>query len=465
MNCLHPFTRKYIDAITGETKECVCPCGKCINCLHAYQDMWSIRLTETAKTYKCMIYDTLTIRPESMHTLIDFKEPTSTNTLYGSTTKFRHFKTNGIMSKYRLARKYYPNMSKESWKLLQKTNFTVPTFPKSEVQCWLKRGRQAYFRDKGVRCDFAYFIVEEYGPQTSRPHFHILVFGLSYADYMKYFGNPWKRDFGWTKPVYKEYTAGTKKDFNCMVRYVSKYVSKGVFESPWVKDGFAPKPYRLISKGLGEGYLERDFFKIFRSEQFTKWIDYHRPTRQSFLDKAVKLKESGDEKGWKDLLTYYDECCSKVNYALEQKALGKKGDYIDLSSIPERSILKLQVYYDDSGFAHALPQYYRNKLFRPKNEKNIYQFEIQAILQSRALLHDNQTLQREALTLGIDIPDSWLTSESSTWKLSPSDRFILNYFHLTQQRNQARAIAERRYLRLTNIYNRSKINMTNPAAS
>ena len=92
MNCLHPFKRRYKDPLTGEMKEVLCPCGKCINCLHSYQDMWSIRLSETAKYYKQMIYDTLTVRPDAMLVKIDFTKPTKDGFLYGTTEKFRHFK-------------------------------------------------------------------------------------------------------------------------------------------------------------------------------------------------------------------------------------------------------------------------------------------------------------------------------------------------------------------------------------
>lgn len=249
MNCLHPFTRKYQDAVTGEWKECTCPCGKCINCLHAYQDMWTIRLNEAAKEFKCMIYDTLTVRPTAMSVYRDYTKPDMRlsdrypeGTLYGTTDRYALWKVNAIKKHYKAAQRYYPTMSKESYELLKKNNFKVPIIDKTEVQKWIKRGRQFYKRDKGHDAHMAYFLVQEYGPQTSRQHFHILIFGLNYSDYMHYWGNAWREQFGWTKPVYKEYNASTVKDYNCMVRYVSKYVSKGVFESPWVKDNIAPGP-------------------------------------------------------------------------------------------------------------------------------------------------------------------------------------------------------------------------------
>ena len=66
MNCLHPRSKTIVDSLTGERKVIVFPCGHCANCQATFQDGWVIRLIETAKKYKAFVYDTLTIRPESM---------------------------------------------------------------------------------------------------------------------------------------------------------------------------------------------------------------------------------------------------------------------------------------------------------------------------------------------------------------------------------------------------------------
>lgn len=468
MNCLHPFKRKYKDPLTGEMKEVLVPCGHCLNCLHSYQDMWSIRLSETAKYYKQMIYDTLTVRPEAMLVKIDFTKPTKDGFLYGTTEKFRHWKVDVMTKKFKSFQRYYPHISKESYEILKKNHFKVFHLPKDVAQRWMKRGREYYTRDMGHRPNMSYFLVQEYGPQTSRPHFHILVFGLDYWEYMHYWGNPWREEFGWTKPVYKQYTAQTKKDYNCIVRYVSKYVSKGVFESPLVQDNLQLKPYRLISKGIGEGYLAKDFFAPFRNPELTKWMEYHKPSEETYKLTCERLEKEGKIEKLHKYIEYYNECKDNVSYALTNKNAVENGfedstHYIDVSSITPEVLEKIQIYYDENGFPHALPQYYKNKLFRKNNEKNIYQLEIQTLLQQSARLHDNQVIQQEALALGIVIPDEWLDQDSSDWKLSPSQAFMVSYNHLVRQRNKAKIIAERRYTRLTNIYNRGKMNLSNPA--
>lgn len=481
MNCLHPWTRKYQDAATGQWKEVVCPCGKCINCLHAYQDMWVIRLQEEAKSKKTMIYDTLTVRPTAMHTLVDYTKPDfrlkerfPDGTLYGTTERYALWKVNAIKKHYKAAKRYYPHMSKESYDLLRRNNFKLPCLPVDEVQRWVKRGRQFMFRDKGYRPDFSYFIVQEYGAQTSRPHFHVLFFGLNYSDYMHYFGNQWREEFGWTKPVYKEYNAVNQKDYSCIVRYVSKYVSKGVFESPWVKDRMAPKPYRLISKGLGAGYLQKDFFKVFTSPEFNQWKAISCPSEQSYINKC---NDFAHRKEWRELYAYKTEyknkralmdtymnnkwtnefhrdCCEPSPYFKEEP-------YVDISHFTEDDYKHLQVYYDAKGFPHALPRYYKYKLLKnSNNEPNIYQFEVQNVLQSRARVHDNQGLQKFAATLGYYIADEYLESSSPLQGLSPSEAFMVGYKYTLAKASQAQVIGERRFTRLTNFYNRAKMNKT-----
>lgn len=469
MACLHPKTHRYKDALTGEWKTVLIPCGNCINCRHAFQDMWSIRLQESAKFYKQMIYDTLTIRPEAMPVKVDFTVPTKDGFLYGTTEKFRHWKVEAFKKKWSSFHRYFPRYSKDTYYLLKKTDFKVYEFPKSEFQKWMKRGRIAFEREQGYTPDIQYFLCQEYGPQTSRPHYHVLIFGLGYSQYMKYWGNPWKNDYGWTKPTYHFYTPYNQKDFQCIVRYCAKYCSKGIFDSPLVKDGLQSKPYRLISKGIGQGLLAEDYFKIFRDQKFTKWMEIHKPSEETYKLTCEKLEKEGKMEELSKYKQYYTQCCLDVESALASKSAISQGfdsdkdKYIDLSGITEDDVRHLQVYYDKNGYPHALPAYYKNKLFRNGKEKNIYQLEIQTLLEQAALLHDNQVIQREALADGILIPDEWLTQDPHTWKLPACTLFMVLNNHLIEQRREAQTVAEGRYIKMKNLYNRSKMNIDAPA--
>lgn len=468
MNCLNPFERAYKDALTGETKKVLCPCGHCINCLHAYQDMWAIRLSETAKYYGRMVYDTYTINPEHVVCIADLTKPTKDGYLYGTTERWRIWKVNAFISKWRSFHRYFPRYSLETYKLLKKTGFKVYDFPKDEIQKLIKRGRERLFRDKGHRFEFSYFLVKEFCPSTSRPHFHILMFGLTYADYMFYFGNL-ARKLGFTRPVYKEFSADQQKDFSCITRYLAKYCSKGVFESPLVKDGLQPKCYKLISKGLGKGYLLRDFFDVFKRPELLVWSHIHCPSREVFDNCCVRLSKDGKIDALEKYRAYYSRCRADVDMALSQKLQRDSGfienaEYIDLSCLSDKDIDKLVIYYDSGGFPHKLPPYYRNKLLCSKsNESSIYKLEVQNLLQSRSRLLDNQGKAQIANQMGYFIPVEYLDKDCSDWGLSQSDLFMVNYQYLVKQRAEAQALAERRYSRLKNFYNRGKMNLQAPA--
>lgn len=451
MNCLHPRKKKIIDAITGEVREITFPCGHCINCQADFQDMWSIRLQETAKYYKQYIYDTITIAPWNMRIVKDFTKPTKDGTLYGSTEKFRQYKVNLMMKKFSTFHKYYPRYDKEVWYMLKKTNFKVYAFDKEELQKWLKQGREDYQRDhEGTRIDIAYFITEEYGPSTSRPHFHLMMFGINLIDYMKYFGHPANVKFGFTRPVYKRYTPWEKKDSVCISKYIAKYITKGDFETPFVKCGLQPKPFRLISKGIGKGLLSKDVYNLFKSPSMTQYKDFYCPSEQTYQNTLIKMRENGvSEEKIHKYIEEYNAKKKNVDFGLAFY----KCDEID--TLSDDDIRCLYCYYDDQGFAHKLPRYYIQKLFGgTNNEKNILQSKIQTVLEQSARLHDNKTIQREALALGVVIPDEWCERDSSTWKLPACTKFMVLNNHSVIQRSQAETIAERRKVRLTNFYNR-----------
>lgn len=460
MNCLHPKTRFVTDSLTGELRRIVYPCGHCINCIAAEQDKWSIRLYETAKSHKGFIYDTLTIKPDAMEELIDFNQPDENGHFQGSKVPFDESILSEMKKSYQKWSLYSGIPIKEdSFELLKKNNFVVPVFSKDQLQKWIKRGREQFMRDKGYRCDMRYFFAQEYGPQTSRPHFHIMVFGISFPDYMKYFGNRWRKDFGWTKPTYIPYSPGKLKDFQCVTKYVSKYIVKDEkYQSPLVRDHIQPPAFKLLSKGIGEGYLDNPQFAVFKSPELIKWKCYSKPSQSQIWRKYLEVKD--DKNRVKDLEEYVNKCEFDIDYAFSCKRFGCG---IDLSHLTERDIQSITVYYDQRGLPHKLPEYYKNKLFKNNsNEKNIYQLEIQELLEKSNRLHTNQDIQRFATTLGVFIPDEYLTQESSTWELPPGQLvMVLDQFD-AYQRGKASAQAERRFTRLKNFHNRSKLN-TAPA--
>lgn len=462
MNCLYPRTRYVEDSLSGVVRRIIYPCGHCVNCIAAEQDKWSIRLYESAKAAKGFIYDTLTVKPGAMPEYIDFTKPDEKGKFYGSCLKFDESRLPEMKKSYHKFIQSGMFMGEDSYKLLQKNDFKVPVFTKDVLQKWVKRGREQYKRDKGYRCTMSYFFAEEYGPQTSRPHFHIMVFGISFPDYMKYFGNRWREDYGWTKPSYIPYAPGKDKDFNCVTKYVSKYIVKDEkYQSPLVRDHIQPPAFKLVSKGIGEGYLNASQFEIFKQPELVRWRKFHMPSSAQIQKKYADILASGcceECKSYKlsELEDYVQKCESDIDYAFDCQ---RKGEGCDLSHLTERDIQSLTVYYDKNGIPHKLPEYYKNKLFKnSNNEKNIYQFEIQNLLEQSNLLHINQDIQRFALTLGILIPDKYLTQDSEFWDIPGVDVPLLLDKYNADQRGKASTQAERRYIRLKNFHNRSLMN-------
>lgn len=174
------------------------------------------------------------------------------------------------------------------------------TVSKSDVQGWLKRSRRRFERAFGVEdgaisdrqykewtdqdgevlplpssCltkTFKYFITSEYGPRTHRPHYHGVIFGITYEEFVLYFQKDWEDSFGSVDCSPYDSSRGG-------MTYLSKYCSKGGYEHPYCRKDFffeggefhskhfedsirdfgvdrplvAPT-FHLISKGIGARY-------------------------------------------------------------------------------------------------------------------------------------------------------------------------------------------------------------------
>ena len=508
MKCESPITRRYLDAITNEWKQCVCPCGKCAACRHNMADSWVVRLGEEARAKKSVIFETLTVAPESMY-YVDMKEPEITNgkpCLYGTTEKWLNWKVNS-WKKYKSFKRYYPHISYDSYKILRRNNFQKLVFPKDEVQKWIKRGRIAFKRHYGVDSNISYFLVQELGDITSRPHFHALIFGVSLPDYIRFWGNEWYQDFGFIKSKFIPYSVDKQKDISNTIRYVTKYLLKGYGDDALVKDGVYSKPYHLISKGLGSAYLESKKFNVFKNPEFTKWCEYGKCSLSTHLNRLNKylggnihwhadthsegaIKESwdfihklrnnpgerADLKAYVDEILHYNKTAAKLkdlddkrheieflqtccedNEAKFDSLSRLKNESLDLSSLTDKDLNNLVVYYDNGAYPHALPRYYRTKLFNNVKEQNIYSNAIQTLLQSRARMLNNQSIAQFAYSMGYIVnPDGINEEKYSIEGLSPELAFMVIYeYHVTTKR-KAKIECERCELKERNFFNRIK---------
>lgn len=313
------------------------PCGKCIDCLCDYQNAWKIRLSHEFNKTPLGVYFTLTYRPESA--------PDVTATT-GLIDEYCDFSPRGVA--YDRAR--------------------VLSVKKSDVVGWLKRCREdmarncvisrskSKFTEKG-RPAFKYFITAEYGPQSLRPHYHGIFIGMDYRDFLTFFIRDWQDKYGNVDSSAIVYDTG-KSPGRCM-DYVSKYCSKGFFESPRVAEGSVSPCFKLISKGIGRAYTD-DVVNIAYHTG-----DYHH--QESDVD-------SSDLSGLIDCYQCYGDRFRRMPLLYK-----RKNDIGEVTSMfyriyaePPRDVLDIVVkrlsivFYDDEKkkvFTYKMPRYYKNRFF------------------------------------------------------------------------------------------------------
>lgn len=113
------------------------PCGQCIGCRLKYSRMWADRCLAEATLHEQSYFVTLTYDNDHLPYNID--------------------KETGEISKY-------------------------PTLSKRDVQLFMKRLRKDYKYENKIR----FFLAGEYGSQTARPHYHLIIFGLRLDDTILY---------------------------------------------------------------------------------------------------------------------------------------------------------------------------------------------------------------------------------------------------------------------------------------
>lgn len=245
--CLNPITRKFVDS-AGHSRVITHSCGKCLECVQQLQNDWANRMCDEFKQWKHAYFGTFTygnscipyvdvvpsdLPEDKFRYLCDAiqKLPISS-----SLVKARN--RQDLFSDYLTPKSVYNKLS-----------FRVPYVSKYDVQCFIKRVRIDYERKYNEPLDFKYFICSEYGPCTLRPHYHAI-----------FFSNVcWER---FAPFIYKHWHMGAVRCFHELelrngtisdaCSYVAKYCVKPLeFENPYVNAGLIPRPFRLMSKGIG----------------------------------------------------------------------------------------------------------------------------------------------------------------------------------------------------------------------
>lgn len=404
MKCLHPTNAYYTDLL-GARRYYTRPCGHCIACLHNAQDAWQIRAVEETKAHPQFVYDTLTFSP-----------PALPLTLVSDILDNNPFIE--VSEASQRALRYYDKECRY-----------IPYVDRQIFRDWIRRGRELYAKhNHGKRPEWHYMLFMEYGPKTSRPHAHCLFWNISKADYKRYLGRPWTTRFGYTKPTYFNGNS-TQKDRECITRYISKYCSKGVFESPWVTDGLLPKPCKLVSHGLGISYLDKPAFDWFRG-----------PLASALREMACTERVREPQWGY----DYPDEHKRVVVDLL-------RSDITEGVSVPDAALDALSTYRDSNGFPHALPRYYKQKILNLLHP-NVLSYKVQIDLLARAELHHNKALFQFARGLCVYAGKLARTAKAAFLGLGKRLYNLLDIDFTVASKLQAEAAARRRKVRLRNHY-------------
>lgn len=249
--CLHPIS---IPKVTGVTAR-ILRCGQCPACLRQKQNEFAVRairqmqdrkpafLSFTYDNEHCPIQFTKFRFDEDTGEYFIEKDIRRDSSFFQRAKYEIHYNKNGCPVK-----RYFPIFNEYTGAL----TYQYPSVYYEDLKLAIKRFR---IKHPGVLTDFT--IVPEYGSIGFRPHYHMLVYGLSETD-INLLVSEWS--FG---HVDVDLCNNPLKDNNPrkISTYISKYATKGGYDCPYIKKGIVSKPRRSVSRSFGCG-SEEDFKKL-----------------------------------------------------------------------------------------------------------------------------------------------------------------------------------------------------------
>lgn len=228
---------KYEDLMYNP-KVMLIPCGQCIGCRIRQREDWTTRIELEARDYpkEQVWFITLTYDDDHVPGMI--------------------VKTGEIMRKVQY-----------TWKPGEKRPESVQILLYEDIQKFLKRLRKAY---KGK---LRYFVAGEYGEQTARPHYHMILYGWEPKDlenlykihHNGYYNSKWLSDIWGMGQI--QIAQAVPETY----RYVAGYVTKKMYEIDGKKANAyyelgQTKPFACMSlkPGLGDKYYQEHKAEIWR---------------------------------------------------------------------------------------------------------------------------------------------------------------------------------------------------------
>ena len=214
------------------------PCGQCIGCRIRQREDWTTRIELEARDYpkEEVWFITLTYDDDHVPGMI--------------------VKTGEIMRKVQY-----------TWKPGEKRPSSVQILLYEDIQKFLKRLRKAY------RGKLRYFVAGEYGEQTARPHYHMILYGWKPTDLKNlykiqhngYYTSEWLKNLWGMGQI--QIAQAVPETY----RYVAGYVTKKMYEIDGKKANAyyelgQTKPFACMSlrPGLGDKYYQEHKAEIWR---------------------------------------------------------------------------------------------------------------------------------------------------------------------------------------------------------
>ena len=180
---------------------------------------------------------------------------------------------------------------------------------KRDLQNFFKRLRH-YFKDRKIK----YYACGEYGPNTFRPHYHLIIFGLDFFELDKHK----LRDNLYTSDIISKIWKKGFISFNAVdstnIAYTTHYTLKKAFKQTYdvmkTKNMIIAPEFQVCSKGLGLDYfnLKKDDILANNGHLFFSGIEYSLP--RYFIDKLGE-----DSKDYKRIKKYNSDLASVYTIA------------------------------------------------------------------------------------------------------------------------------------------------------
>lgn len=269
------------------------PCGKCEECIKARQNSYMVRayrevLKEGAAHFITLTYDNDNL---PLCQVLQRREETAKGVGYWQNLSSPELISHGRDIFRAIAMPYWNNLAVGEERLalfnfyfgkdgekryLKAPSLRLavsPSLNSADVIKWLKKAREAYFREYGVRLKFKYYIVGEYGHKYQRPHYHGLFIGLSPFQ-MQFFMSMWTLG----SRLDCQYIQAKDHDFERsayhIAMYIGKYTSKGTFDVKGVIKGHCIKMRSMLSRHFG-AELNQQELNYFQAQDIYKYDIYN----------------------------------------------------------------------------------------------------------------------------------------------------------------------------------------------